>query len=137
MTRKGVRGMEATAKALLEHWSWAAESGVMNSNAAGSLRAACLKVLSIYDDLESVDIRQLDIEDCLRRFENLKKKEFKPDRLEAYKQRFRQAHRSYLEFLEDPSGWRPSGWPRPAHAAEKSRLRRNPTRSSRRGGSRT
>src|SRR5689334_21415891 len=30
--------MDTTAKAFIEHWSWAAEKGVMNKNTAGGLR---------------------------------------------------------------------------------------------------
>src|SRR5712692_386131 len=32
---------DTTGKALLEHWSWAAEKGLMNKNTAHGLRSAC------------------------------------------------------------------------------------------------
>jgi predicted XRE-type DNA-binding protein len=32
-------------RALIEHWPWAAEKGVMNKNTAAGLRAACVQVL--------------------------------------------------------------------------------------------
>lgn len=44
----------------------------------------------------------------LSRFQNLKKKEFRPNVLEVYKRRFRAARESYLEYLKNPGGWRPS-----------------------------
>lgn len=99
--------METTARAFLDHWSWAAEKGVMNRNTAAGLRAACTQVLSVLENWESVDIKALDIEDTLSRFQNLKKKDFKPAVLETYKRRFRQAIGSYLSYLDDPGGWRP------------------------------
>src|SRR2546428_12277575 len=99
---------ETTGKALVDHWSWAADKGLMNKNTAGGLRAACSQVLSVFgDDAETVDVKTLDIEDALSRFLNLKKKEFKPTVLETYKRRFRQAVASYLSYLDHPSGWKP------------------------------
>jgi hypothetical protein len=35
---------ETSGKAFLEHWSWAAEKGLMNKNTAGGLRSACGQV---------------------------------------------------------------------------------------------
>lgn len=102
------RTMEATGKALVEHWEWAASKGIMNKNTAMSLRTACVQVLSVVDDWESVDIRNLDIEETLTRFQNLRSKQFKPQVLEAYKRRFRQAVSSFLEYLGDPGNWNPT-----------------------------
>ena len=106
--------METTGKALVEHWNWAAEKGVMNKNTAGALRASCTQVLSVLEDWESVDIRELDVEGTLVRFQNLKKKDFKPTVLDTYKSRFRRAIASYLAYLEDPAGWKPRTLDRPA-----------------------
>ncbi len=101
--------MDTTGKDLIDHWTWAAKKGVMNPNTAGGLRAACTQVLSVFEEgPESVDIRNLDMEGTLRRFENLKRREFKPQVLEVYKTRFRQAVKSYLVYLEDPGGWKPA-----------------------------
>ena len=59
-------------------------------------------------------MKTLDVEDTLVRFQNLKKKDFKPAVLEMYKRRFRQAVSSYLAYLEDPGGWKPRTLERPA-----------------------
>jgi hypothetical protein len=40
-------------------------------------------------------------------FQNLRKTKFKPAVLETYNRRFRQAVASYLNYLEDPGGWKP------------------------------
>ena len=105
--------MDATGKALVDHWSWAAEKGVMNKNTAGGIRAAAAQVLSVLENWETVDVKTLDVEDALVRFQNLKKKDFKPAVLETYKRRFRQAVSSYLAYLEDPGGWKPRTLDRP------------------------
>ncbi|MGQ0613950.1 MAG: hypothetical protein ACT4PV_09465 [Planctomycetaceae bacterium] len=100
--------METTGKAFLGHWEWAAEKGVMNKNTASGLKAACTQVLGVLDDWENVDVKRLDVEETLTRFQNLRKKQFKPQVLETYKRRFRQAVSSYLAYLEDPGSWKPT-----------------------------
>jgi hypothetical protein len=105
--------MDTTGKALVDHWGWAAEKGVMNKNTAGGTRAAVVQVLSVLENWETVDVKTLDVEDTLVRFQNLKKKDFKPAVLETYKRRFRQAVNSYLAYLEDPGGWKPRTLDRP------------------------
>lgn len=97
---------DATGAGLVEHWSWAAKKGLMNSNTAGALRAACSQVLAVEDDWESLDVRAMDVDLMLQRFENLRMKDFTPKSLAQYGSRFRRAVKSYLEYLEHPQGWR-------------------------------
>ncbi len=99
--------MSATGKEFIEHWNWAAEKGVMNKNTAGGIRTACTQVLSVDTGWETLDIKTLDIEGILTRFQNLKAKKFKPAVLNTYKGRFRQGVALYLQYLEDPAGWKP------------------------------
>jgi hypothetical protein len=122
--------METTGKAFVDHWNWAADKGVMNKNTAGALRASCRQVLSVLDNWEAVDVKSLDIEGTLTRFQNLKKKEFKPAVLETYKRRFRQAIASYLSYLDDPGGWKPRSVDRAA-TAEKANGNERPVDSGR------
>lgn len=100
--------MDTSGKALIEHWDWVAQKGLMNKNTAGALRSAVKQVLSIEEDPDATDIATLDVESFLKRWENLRKQNFKPDSLETYKQRFRQALGLYRSYLEDPGGYRPS-----------------------------
>ncbi len=97
-----------TGKTLIDHWSWAADKGVMNRNTAAGLRAACVQVLGVVDDPEQINVANLDVEDLLTRFQNLRKQRFKPQVLEAYKRRFRNAVKSYKEYLENPGTWKPA-----------------------------
>jgi hypothetical protein len=109
--------METTGRQLVDHWNWAAEKGLMNKNTASGRRSACMQVLSILPEWEDVDVSQLNIDDLLLRFQNLKKKDFRPNVLEAYKKRFRLALESYLEYLRDPGNWKASSQERVAHTA--------------------
>jgi hypothetical protein len=100
--------METSARALVDHWGWAANKGLMNRNTAGGLRSACAGVLEVMGDgWEQTDISSVDVEDLLLRFQNLKKKDYRPEVLEVYKQRFRKAVVSYMEYLANPGSWKP------------------------------
>lgn len=98
--------MDTSGKTFIEHWDWAAEKGLMNKNTANALRASSYQILEIIDDWETVDIREIDVEAIFRRFQNLKGKEYKPQTLNAYKRRFRQAVSYFLEYVNDPSNWK-------------------------------
>ena len=100
--------METSGKSLVDHWSWATEKGLMNQNTAGALRAACSQVLGVLEDWESQDVRTLDLDATLKRFENVRKKDFKPQTLETYKRRFKQAVTSFLSYHDNPGSWKPS-----------------------------
>lgn len=63
--------------------------------------------MSALDNWESIDIQSLDVEGTLARFQNLKHKKFLPTVLNTYKNRFRQAVTLYLQYVEDPAGWKP------------------------------
>ncbi|MCS6882871.1 MAG: hypothetical protein RMK84_17630 [Oscillochloridaceae bacterium] len=99
--------METTGKAFVEHWDWASRRGLMNSNTAASYRRAAVHILSVEDDWENIDISQIDVEQLLRRFENLKGRNFTPESVATYKRKFRQAVESYLAYVRDPSAWKP------------------------------
>ena len=100
--------MEKTGKGLVGHWSWAAEMGLMKKNSASSLRSACTQVLSVMDDWENIDINELDVEDVINRFQNLRAQDFKPKTLHDYGNRFRRAVQSFQEYIRDPSSWSPT-----------------------------
>jgi hypothetical protein len=98
--------IDTTSKALVEHWRWAADKGMMNLNTANALRAACTQVLAGVDGWENLDVRTIDVDDLCRRFQNKRSKDFKPESLDAYKRRFGQAVKMFLEYASDPSSWK-------------------------------
>jgi hypothetical protein len=108
--------METSGKALVEHWQWAAEKGLMNLNTAHTYRAACLQVLSsaFPDDWEEIDTKKLDANEVFDRFQNLRGKDLTPRSLQDYKRRFQQALASFLAYASDPAAWKGPGRERPA-----------------------
>ncbi|GJM42808.1 MAG: hypothetical protein DHS20C20_30900 [Ardenticatenaceae bacterium] len=98
---------DASGRALVEHWDWAANKGLMNKNTAGALRAASAQVLGVLDNWEDVDVREINIDDVFLRFQNLRGRDYKPKTLNVYKRRFQRAIDYFLEYLDDPSNWQP------------------------------
>jgi len=97
-----------TGQSLLEFWDYAAKKGLVNQNTANARKAAVSEVLdALGDDPTTIDVRTLDAEDALRRFENLKSAKYTPGSLTTYKSRFRKALTEYLSYLDSPSDWRP------------------------------
>src|ERR1051326_9058905 len=96
----------SSGRAIIEHWIWAAVKGLMNMNTAKALRAACAQVLGVLDQWETVDVRDLDLDDVFRRFQNKRGRDFIPESLDTYKRRVSAAHRAFLEYLSDPSRWK-------------------------------
>jgi hypothetical protein len=121
--------METNARALVDHWNWAADKGVMNRNTAAGLRSACTRVLAVLgdDDWEETDVTRLDVESLLIRFQNLEKKDFKPQVLEVYKQRFRRGVALYLEYLQNPGGWKPGAQEKPTASQRNDRFSKRPS----------
>jgi len=79
----------------------------MNKNTAAAMKAASIQVLSVYDHWEQVDLKELDVEEAIRRFQNLRAKTFKQKTLDAYARRFKQAVASYLAYIKNPRSWKP------------------------------
>jgi len=58
------------------------------------------------DDFEGLDVRNLDIDEYIDRFENRSLGKYSSESLRAYRQRFRKAVEAYRAYLADPN-WRP------------------------------
>jgi hypothetical protein len=97
----------SSGKAFAEHWKWAADKGLLNPNTARGLSAAVNQVLRALDDWENVDVRSVNVEEAFTKFTNKRRRDFKPNVLAAYKNRFKHALDSYLSYLDDPGGWKP------------------------------
>jgi hypothetical protein len=100
--------MEANGQGLVDFWAYVSEKGLMPANTAGALRGASKEVLSAVqgEGWETLDLREIDVEDFNERFARLRAVKFKPDSLQVYRSRFKNAVSMYLEFLENPTTWR-------------------------------
>ena len=98
-----------SGKAVVEFLEYTAKNGLMNNATAGSLSSAVRKVLDATTpdgSWEEVDLKEANLDDIADRFETLSRTKYKPDSLQVYKSRFKNAVKMYTEWLANPSGWR-------------------------------
>lgn len=99
---------DGTGSGLIQFISYMGSKGLMNSNTAAAYRSATSKVLKIDGDAwESIDIRQLDPEEQVARFETLSGTDYTPGSLATYGTRFVRVVKMYLDYLESPSSFKP------------------------------
>lgn len=99
---------DGTGSGLIHFIEYMSSKGLMKSNTAAAYRSAASKVLKIDGDgWEAVDIRQLDIDEQIVRFETLSGANYTPSSLATYKTRFGRVVEMYLDYLKSPSSFKP------------------------------
>ena len=103
------KAQSGTAEGLLEVLEWAGRTGEMALATTKSYASAVTKVMEIEGDgWEQADIRGLDVESLLRRFQNLKGTHYQSNSIATYQGRFRKSVELYLAFLDGgPAAIRP------------------------------
>lgn len=104
-------------KALVEHWVWAAEEGLMSRTSAIHMAVSCQRVLEVEGDWENMDVLTLDVDELSSKF-NVIRSDLKPSTLRDYAGRFRRGVRSYRGFLGDPDKWRDEARNKMANSAK-------------------
>ena len=94
------------ARAMVDHWAWAARKGLITEATASTLSTSCRHVLRVDPNWETLDVQTLDVDEYILRFNNLSAGKYKPRSLKDYGSRFRRAVASYRSYLEDPTSWR-------------------------------
>jgi len=100
--------MNTTGKGFVEFWDWAISKGLMKKNTAKALATASKQVLGIDEDWETKDVSNLNADDIVNRFTNLRSVDVKPENLNAYGRRFKKALELFMQYWHDPSSWKPS-----------------------------
>jgi len=107
--------METTGKQFVEFWGWAAQKKVMNENTANSFASPVRQIMGVLENWETLDVSKMDVDDLFIRFRNARGKDFKPDSLNTYYRRFKQALDLFLLYVNDPTGWKFKGQPKSAN----------------------
>jgi hypothetical protein len=103
---------DGTAAGLLAFLDWAGSRGEMNPTTATARAVAVRRVLDIEGvPLESIDLRAVNPEEILDRFETLKRTEYSAESMDSYKSRFRGAVNMYLAWLDKSPDWKRGGRP--------------------------
>jgi hypothetical protein len=97
---------DGTGGGLFEFFDWAESKHELPKSQVANWRGAAKNVLGIEDDYEALDLRALDLDDYLRRFEIASRTKYKSDSLNAYKGRFRKAVATYRLWLEQSPDWK-------------------------------
>jgi hypothetical protein len=120
--------MQGTAQGLAEFLERAATRGDLNPSTARAMRSAVRKIVAVEsEDLSSVNVRSLDVDDLLDRFVQLNRADYSDKSVETYKSRFRLGVAMYLAWLDNEPDWRSAG--RPVAAKRTSRQRAGNGRS--------
>ena len=98
---------EGTGAGLQDFLEWAGRTGEMNPTTADAWAVACRRILDLTGDPESVDLRNLDLDALLVRFENLNRTNYSSGSMNTYKSRFRSAVTAYLAWLANEP-WKPN-----------------------------
>lgn len=108
-TQAEMETIDTRGAAFVNFWTRMAERNEVNSNTAASLRAAVRKVLEADPEGENLDMRGVDTERLLRRFQVKAAGEgsLKSDSIRTYQQRFQLALSSFLSYADDPANWKP------------------------------
>lgn len=98
---------EGTGAGLQDFLRWAGRTGEMNPTTAEAWAVACRRILEMTDDAENVELRDLDVDGLLSRFENLNRTKYSSGSMNTYKSRFRSAVTAYTAWLVNEP-WKPN-----------------------------
>lgn len=130
-TRDSVTAMnkDYSKTALLEFLDHAAQTGMLPKNTAQSRKTASQKLLDVLHGDEGADLRELDFDDVCARFVNLHKTDYAGPSLRVYQSRARSAIKDFVEWVDDPSKFKPSS----RRAAKRNGDSRQPARRKDKG----
>ena len=83
------------------------DSGLMQKNTAQSLKSAAVKILSVLQKEEVLDLRNVDLDKTFIQFQNRFKTEYSPVSLRIYESRSKGAVKDFIKWVDDPISWTP------------------------------
>ncbi|MGH7593642.1 MAG: hypothetical protein ACRELE_07315 [Gemmatimonadales bacterium] len=90
---------------LLDFLNHTGERGIMPAATAQALAVAVRNVFSVLGKDEQVDLRQLDVDTVIKRFNNKRAKDFTPSSLKEYGRRAHRATELFLKWRDDPANF--------------------------------
>jgi hypothetical protein len=85
------------------------DHGEINPTTARALRAAANTVLAVEADPMGVNLREINVENLLDRFENLNRARMRDNSITTYRSRFRRSVAMYIGWLDKAPDWRSAG----------------------------
>ena len=93
---------------LFDFLDYLANKGLMAKTTIAARKASASKVLGVLSEDEATDVINIDLDDVMNRFQNLKGKNYKPGSLNTYQSRTKSALDDFATYLQNPMGFRPS-----------------------------
>ena len=109
---------------LMKFLNFTGEKGLINKGTVATRKKSCDTILTILDETESADLSQIDLEDVIRRHSVLTAGKFVPATLKGYQGHLRGSIKDFLDFVNNPAGWRPTGKKKPNKAPKPALARR-------------
>jgi len=97
-----------TKQEFLDFMDYLGDKGLVNKNTVSARKAAVNAFMGILGDDELEDVRKVDIDSLATRFANLQGSNFTPSSLQTYKSRYKSAFDDFIQYRENPLGFRPS-----------------------------
>lgn len=116
--------MEHGSAAVLDFLAHAGERGMLPAATAGALAVACRTVFDILDTEEAADLRRVDLDAVVKRFENKRARDFNPASLKEYGRRVRRAWGLFTDWKRDPANFAPKTRVTAARKADGKSVRR-------------
>jgi len=101
-------GLQPTRENLFTFLDFVAEKGLMKRQTAMAYKKACNVILKILDAKEVNDLSKINLEDVFRRHQNIAAGKIIPATLKSYEARTRAAIDGFIEYIKDPTSWKPS-----------------------------
>lgn len=111
---------------LIDFLEFAGDKGLMKKATAGAYKKAVNIILGIIDDTEASDLANIDLDDVFYRHRNKASGKIVPPTLKAYETRTRAAVNNFLEYIKDPSTWKPGIQTRPSKVTRGASTREKP-----------
>ncbi len=99
---------EGSGGGLIAFLNWTIDKDELVDATASALRTGCVKVLSVEDDWQDLDLRTANIDNIVARFRNRHRLDMKERTLDQYDQRLRQSVEMYLKWLDGDPTWKPA-----------------------------
>ena len=99
--------MEYGSAAVLDFLAHAGNRGMLPPATAGALTVACRTVFEILEANEAADLREVDLDKVVKRFENKRARDFNPSSLKEYGRRVRRAWALFTDWKNDPANFAP------------------------------
>ncbi len=94
---------------LLKFLDYLSDKGLGKPETMKSRKIAVSRIVETVGPDEFADIRSIDVDHIMERFQNLEGTKFTPDSLRTYKSRFATSVSDFLRYKENPQGFKISG----------------------------